>query len=157
MCIRDSGIAFFIGENIIWATPQDQAKSGIPMETRMYRLRKGIDGTLDAGTSTGAGTSGQAGDTEGDNVPIVQAIQRFVPQPEGADLLFDKKSHALIVKNTVENLARVEDIIETLDVCPPQVLIEARFISTGVTDLRELGIDWVLLSLIHISEPTRPY
>ncbi|MEI6148440.1 MAG: hypothetical protein WCS01_05035 [bacterium] len=149
---RNLGVSFFVGENIIWATPQAQGQGAIPMETRMYRLRKGIDGTLDAGTSTGAGTSGQAGDTEGDNVPIVQAIQRFVPQPEGADLLFDKKSHALIVKNTVENLARVEDIIETMDVCPPQVLIEARFISTGVTDLRELGIDWVLNSPLIVSK-----
>jgi type IV pilus assembly protein PilQ len=144
---RNLGVSFFVGENIIWATPQAQGQAAIPMETRMYRLRKGIDGTLDASTD------GQpAGEAQDDNVPIVQAIQRFVIQPEGADLLFDKKSHALIVKNTVENLARVEDIIETMDVCPPQVLIEARFISTGVTDLRELGIDWVLNSPLIVSK-----
>jgi type IV pilus assembly protein PilQ len=143
---RNLGIAFFIGENIIWATPQDQAKQGIPMETRMYHLRKGIDGELDAGTAVKTGKPGD------DNTPIVQAIKRFVTQSEGADLLYDIKSHALIVKNTVENLARVEDIIETMDVCPPQVLIEARFISTGVTDLRELGIDWVLNSPMTITK-----
>jgi len=143
---RNLGIAFFIGENIIWATPQDQAKSGIPMETRMYQLRKGIDGELNTGTEVKVEKPGE------DNTPIVQAIKRFVTQSEGADLLYDKKSHALIVKNTVENLARVEDIIETLDVCPPQVLIEARFISTGVTDLRELGIDWVLNSPLTITK-----
>jgi type II secretory pathway component GspD/PulD (secretin) len=133
---RNMGIAFFIGENIIWATSQNQGPPAIPMETRMYRLHKGIDGKFDAAAS----------DAAVDATPIEQAIRRFVPQPDGSDLLFDQKSHALIVKNTIENLARVEDIIETLDVCPPQVLIEARFISTGVTDLRELGIDWVLNS-----------
>jgi type II secretory pathway component GspD/PulD (secretin) len=143
---RNLGITFFIGENIIWATPQTQDQPGIPMATRMYRLRKGIDGKLEAGTGT------QQAESAEENVPIELAILRFVDQPDGADLLFDKKSHALIVKNTVENLAKVEDIIETMDVCPPQILIEARFVSTGVTDLRELGIDWVLNSPYVVME-----
>jgi type IV pilus assembly protein PilQ len=137
---RNLGMAFYVGENIIWATPQDQSKPTTPMETRMYRLRKGIDGILDTAADVPAADAG------GTDIGITQAIRRFVEQPDGADLLFDKKSHALIVKNTVENLAKVEDIIETMDVCPPQILIEARFIQTGVTDLRELGIDWVLNS-----------
>jgi len=145
---RNLGVAFFIGENIIWATPQNQSKAAIPMETRMYRLRKGIDGKLEVGTDI------PANDTKEALTPIVQAIQRFVPQTDGADLLYDKKSHALIVKNTVENLTKVEDIIVTMDVCPPQILIEARFISTGVTDLRELGIDWVLNSPSQSPSPT---
>jgi type IV pilus assembly protein PilQ len=143
---RNLGVAFFIGENIIWATPQNQSKAAIPMETRMYRLRKGIDGKLEVGTDI------PANDTKEALTPIVQAIQRFVPQTDGADLLYDKKSHALIVKNTVENLTKVEDIIVTMDVCPPQILIEARFISTGVTDLRELGIDWVLNSPLSVTK-----
>lgn len=138
---RNLGMAFYIGENIIWATAQDQSKPATPMETRMYRLRKGIDGILDTAADAPA-----AGDSQDATIPVAQAIKRFVDQPQGADMLFDKKSHVLIVKNTVENLAKVEDLIETMDVCPPQVLIEARFIQTGVTDLRELGIDWVLNS-----------
>ena len=145
---RNLGVAFYVGDNIIWATPQEQGKQGIPMETRMYRLRKGIDGTL-AVKADAAPAAEPATDAE--SVAVVQAITRFVPQPEGADLLFDDKSHVLIVKNTVENLAKVEDLVETMDVCPPQVLIEARFISTDVTDLRELGIDWVLNSPLTVS------
>jgi type IV pilus assembly protein PilQ len=75
-----------------------------------------------------------------------------VPKPPGADLLFDKKTHVLIVKNNRENLAKAEEIIESLDVCPPQVLIEARFITTEITDLRELGVDWILNSAITVSK-----
>lgn len=138
---RNLGVAFYMGENIIWATPQEQGSTGIPMETRMYRLRKGLDGKLGA-----ADEEALAEGSEEENLALVQAIQRFVAQPEGADLMFDKRSHCLIVRNTVENLSKVEDIIDTMDICPPQVLIEARFISTSVTDLRELGIDWVLNS-----------
>jgi len=170
---RNLGIAFFIGENIIWATPQNQSQAAIPMETRMYRLRKGIDGNLDAHSDLSPANESRGNnmnrlrqnlngrrdanpalppDESNENTPIVQAIQRFVPQPEGADLLYDKKSHALIVKNTVDNLGKVEDIIETLDICPPQILIEARFISTEITDLRELGIDWVLNSPMVVTK-----
>lgn len=128
---RNLGVAFYAGENIIWVTPGDTSKSAIPMETRMYRLRKGLVGSeLD--------TSGK--------LSIVEAITKFVVSPPGADLLFDRKSHVLIARNTRENLAKIEDIIQTLDVCPPQVLIEARFISTSITDLSELGIDWILNS-----------
>lgn len=148
---RNLGIAFFIGDNIIWATMQNQSQLGVPMETRMYRLRKGIDGKLETTPDANAAAKPVAKPAD-DTTPIVQAITRFVTQPDGADLLFDPKSHALIVKNTVENLARVEDIIETMDVCPPQILIEARFISSGVTDLRELGIDWVLNSPLAITK-----
>ena len=149
---RNFGIAFFVGDNIIWATPKDQSRPGIPMETRMYRLRKGIDGKLEVSSDVKTDAPRDDSTSKDDKTPVVQAIKRFIPQSPGADLLFDKTSHALIVKNTVENLAKVEDIIETMDVCPPQILIEARFISTGVTDLRELGIDWVLNSPLSITK-----
>lgn len=133
---RNLGVAFSVGENIIWATPRDTGESGIPMETRVYRLRKGI-------------SSREIED--GENINIVQAVRRFVPVLDGSDLLFDSKAHVLIAKNTRENLTRIEDLIEELDVAPPQVLIEARFISTSVSDLTELGIDWILDSPIVVS------
>jgi type II secretory pathway component GspD/PulD (secretin) len=136
---RNLGVAFYVGENMIWATPGDSGESTTPMETRMYRLRKGML------------TEEIAGDGEG-RVNIVEAIERFVPALEGSDLLFDKKAHVLIVKNTRQNLVKVEDLIDALDVSPPQVLIEARFISTSVSDLRELGIDWILNSPVVVSE-----
>jgi len=137
---RNLGVSFYVGENIIWATPRDQTEPSTPMATRMYRLRKGMSGKeLAEGRET---------------INIVDAVQRFIPERDGSDLLFDRKAHVLIAKNTRENLSRIEEIIEALDVCPPQILIEARFISTSVTDLRELGIDWVLNSNIDISRKT---
>jgi len=173
---RNIGVAFYLGENTIWVTPGEQGKAGVPMEMRCYRLRKGIAHDIDASDmDQGGGGGGAAGSRssapsrarrnapsspsassknpkdEGE-INIVDAINRFVPQPEGSDLLFDTKAHTLIVKNTVENLVQVEDLIEALDVCPPQVLIEARFMSTAITDLRELGIDWVLNSVQAVSK-----
>ncbi len=64
--------------------------------------------------------------------------------PEGADFLFNDKVHALIVKNTRENLDLVEDLITAMDIRPVQILIEARFVTTAISDLRELGVEWLI-------------
>jgi len=139
---RNLGVAFSIGHNLIWATVSDTGDTTVPLLTRMYRLRKGMTGT----------------EIEGDSAQmrIIQAIDRFVQKPSGSDLYFDKTAHVLIVKNTRQNLAAVEDIIETLDVSPPQILIEARFISVDVSDLRELGLDWLMTSDYAVTEERYP-
>lgn len=135
---RNLGVTFYAGENVIWVTAQAPAADArVPMETRLYRLRRGLSGTdLDDPAAE----------------PEIEAtIRRFVPVVEGGDLVFNRKSHTLIARNTRDNLARIEDLIEALDVYPPQVLIEARFVGTGVTDLRELGLDWALNSPLSVT------
>ena len=134
---RNLNVQFYVGHNVIWVTPRDPSESPTPMDTRVYRLRRGI--------SYDEVTGGP------DGLNIVAAIQRFVPMPAGADMLFDMKAHSLLVKNTRQHLAKVEEIIEALDITPPQVVIETRFISTGVSDLRELGLDWILNSPLNVT------
>jgi type IV pilus assembly protein PilQ len=136
---RNLGVSFYVGDNIIWATPRDESQPRVPLQTRLYRLRKGISSDELSGTG---------------KVAVVEAIERFIPKTEGADLLFEKNAHVLIVKNTRDNIAKIEELVESLDICPPQILIEARFISTGVSDLRELGIDWILNSSIAVTKNT---
>jgi len=137
---RNLNIEFNAGRNLIWITPGTEPRSATPLYTRIYRLRHGLyneylneDGA-DASLMT-----------------LIEAIERFVSIPDGADLLFDKNSHILLVKNTEKNLAIVDQIVEALDVAPPQVLIEARFVSTSVSDLRELGVDWLLQGNVPLS------
>jgi type IV pilus assembly protein PilQ len=137
---RNMNVSFNAGENIIWVTKSADNQAGPPLETRVYRLRKGLPGNeVPGGAALGA--DAQAGSGE---IAIVDAIKRFVSQPDGSDLTFDTRAHALLVRNTRENLAMTEDIINALDVRPLQVLIEARFISTTASDTRALGIDWLL-------------
>jgi type II secretory pathway component GspD/PulD (secretin) len=135
---RNLGVTFFVGENIIWATASAPAEAGPPLETRIYRLRKGLSGD----------------ELESGEADIVKIIGQFVPPGTGAQLLFNRKAHVLIAKNTRENLHKIEALIDTLDVCPPQVLIEARFMTLGVNDLRELGIDWIIDSPIGVTTET---
>ncbi len=134
---RNLGVTFYLGENLIWATPSVEDMAGAPLETRFYRLRRGMAGLDLVGDDPAAS--------------FLEALARFVPEAEGADQLFDPKAHLLILRNTRANLAAAEAIIEALDVTPPQILIEARFIATSVGDLRELGVDWLLTSPVTVT------
>ena len=157
---RNLGVTFSVGENIIWATVREATETALPIETRVYKLRKGLTGA-ELGKSVqglspfkGAVSSRSGGNSDSNKpqekkekqegkIGLLEAIERFVPQPESADFFFNDKAHVLIVKNTKENLAKIEDLISALDIRPLQVLIEARFITTTVTDLKDLGIDWL--------------
>ena len=177
---RNLNVSFNVGENVIWITKRANTNdSGIPFETRIYRLRKGLSGdeiqpgssdsgssSVFGGSSSGSGHSSSSGRANGNasnggsgsgakSVPdVIDTVKRFVSQPTGADILFNTKAHALVVKNTRENLLLTEDLIAALDVRPVQVLIEARFTDVSVSDLRELGIDWLLNKNINIGNNT---
>jgi type IV pilus assembly protein PilQ len=134
---KNLDVTFYVGENVIWVAPRKNGQPVAPLVTRLYHLRKGMsDEELGSNTTSYVETTNY----------IERAIEKFVPRTDGADMLFDKKAHLLIVRNTRDNIAKIEELIENLDVCPVQVVIESRFISTTVTDLRELGIDWILKS-----------
>ena len=161
---RNLGVVFSVGDNLIWATASQDDSPSLPLETRIFRLRKGLvgdevvrpnaSGTGGSGGGAAAALGGRSqisasagprlNSGESSNPTLIEVLTRFVPQPEGADIYFSDKAHVLIVKNTRENLVACEDLIEALDIVPPQILIEARFLSTTVTDLSELGLDWVI-------------
>ncbi|MCH8513001.1 MAG: hypothetical protein LAT83_15300 [Kiritimatiellae bacterium] len=137
---RNLNIEFNLGRNLIWITPGAEERPATPMFTRVYRIRHGMHSQYLSETGLDPSL-----------LSLIEAIERFVPAPEGSDIMFDLNSHILLVKNSEKNLAIVDNLVEVLDVTPPQVLIEARFISTSVSDLRELGIDWLLQSDVDLS------
>lgn len=158
---KNLDISFSVYSNLVWITQKEPPAVGVPpMKTRVYRLRKGLVGS-ELGKSaqgaslfkgpeergSGSSTSNQQQEQKPGTEPkvgLLEAIERFVPQPEGADFIFNDKVHALVVKNTLDNLALVEELVAAMDLRPVQVLIEARFVTTAVTDLRELGIEWLI-------------
>lgn len=136
---RNLEVTFSVGESLIWATPRSPSDSLLPLETRIYRLRKGLaGGEVPGGAALGANANEAKGEPN-----MIEAITRFVPQPDGAEIFFDSRAHILLVKNTKEYLVATDTLINAMDVRPLQVLIEARFVSTTVKDLNNLGIDWL--------------
>lgn len=168
---RNLGVTFSVGNNLIWATQSQDQQGTLPLETRVYRLRKGLGGDeltrpQSGGRQASGGQGGRGGRSgaasmvppgmggnqeEGTGPSMIDVIGRFVPQAEGADILYNPKAHVLVVRNTRENLAQTEDIIAALDLTPPQVLIEARFISASIDNLSELGMDWIMDSPYAVS------
>jgi type II secretory pathway component GspD/PulD (secretin) len=51
-------------------------------------------------------------------------------------------SDAILVYDYPENIAKVEDLIASVDVRPKQVLVEATILSATLTENTQLGIDW---------------
>ena len=158
---RNLGVNFSVGRNLIWVTPKtDESAATVPMETRVYRLRKGLIGSELGRSAKGESlfkgpeerrSSSRRNESRNNQeeaaeqkIGLIESIQRFVPQPDGADLLFNDRVHALIVKNTRENLALVEDLIDAMDVRPLQILIEARFVRTDISDFSKLGVEWLM-------------
>jgi type II secretory pathway component GspD/PulD (secretin) len=157
---RNYDVRFYVGESLIWATSAKTTKNA-PLETRVYRLHKGIQlhasdwkdtkNTKQSPASDRISISGNATELAGTKTYLETIIAQFIPAVEGSQLLFDPNTHALFVRNTPDNLELIEDIITTLDVTPPQILIEARFVEITVADLREIGIDWILGSPLGVT------
>ncbi len=54
----------------------------------------------------------------------------------------DSRSNSLLVTDSVTVINKIENMIPALDELTPQVLIEAKFIETSLTNTEKLGIDW---------------
>ncbi len=54
----------------------------------------------------------------------------------------DERTNVLIVRDIVDNLDDVEELVRTLDTQTPQVLVEARIVEATSNYTRDVGIQW---------------
>jgi general secretion pathway protein D len=59
-------------------------------------------------------------------------------------LYFNDRTGVLYVRATMQELDMIEQIIQALNVAPPQVTLEAKFVEITQDDTRALGFDWLL-------------
>ena len=151
---RNMGIAFHVGDSVIWVTQAEDQATGPALETRIYKIRHGLvpagagaasgsvggSGGDNAESVIGGGSSiGQAGaeDTELDD-----ALKLVLTDPApGAAYEIYRNRNLLVVRDSREKLRLVEQIVRELDRTPQQVLIEARFVTMSHRDYLELGTD----------------
>ncbi len=69
--------------------------------------------------------------------PIIEA-----QLSQRGEVMVDTRTNALIVKDTPEVLASINELVGSLDVSSPQVVIESRIVETTTEFTRELGIQW---------------
>ncbi len=113
------------------------------METKFYQFRflrpKGsfvpkLDSEFVEGELEGA-----SGNLEED-FPVIPALRKALTQ--GGDLDYVPSHNGVIVRDTAQVQASVEDIIERLDVEPSQVFVDVKFVSTTNDDIFNLGVDY---------------
>jgi type IV pilus assembly protein PilQ len=75
--------------------------------------------------------------TAGDLEPRVRELL----SPRGT-VSVDERTNVLIVRDMVEVLDDVEELVRTLDTQTPQVLVEARIVEATSTYVRDVGIQW---------------
>ncbi len=102
------------------------------------------------GGGGGAGVGGELGgggaSSSSNNAMVKYFSDRGIQFDEGATIAYDRRAGTLIVKNTYENLRKLEHLLRDLDIQTPLVLIEAKIVEMTQTDLEELGFDWVFSS-----------
>lgn len=64
-----------------------------------------------------------------------------VISPRGT-VAMDERTNVLIVRDVVDNLENVEELVRSLDTQTPQVLVEARVVEATSNYLRDVGIQW---------------
>lgn len=67
---------------------------------------------------------------------------------DGSSISYDKRSGRLSVKNTPENLRRLDELIRQLDAIEkPLIMVEIKGIEVSEEDLQELGFDWSMSAI----------
>ncbi|PIS11371.1 MAG: type IV pilus secretin PilQ [Bdellovibrio sp. CG10_big_fil_rev_8_21_14_0_10_47_8] len=72
---------------------------------------------------------------------IVAQIKPFLSTPRGT-VIGDTRTSAVVISDLDENIERVMKLIKSIDVPPPQVLIEGKVVEASDTFQRQLGINW---------------
>jgi general secretion pathway protein D len=67
---------------------------------------------------------------------------------EGKSVFFNDRKGVLLVRATLEELDIVEQVVQSLNVAPPQVNIKAKFTEINQNDNKALGFDWYLGNII---------
>ncbi len=147
-----------VEESIVKLVPSDKPRGDIIVrwysvlpsaQQKIARIKGELVG---GGTRRDAGGMGGFGGFDGgaDDQPEEEGgwkdgfREMGVDWPEGSSIKYVGSIGKLIVANTAENLAVLEQILSVINVVPYQIEIEARFVEVRRGDLSSLGFEWLL-------------
>jgi len=116
--------------NVIWVAPRDALKRQEQDILEQKRAKEKLEDLVD------------------DLIPINYATAKdIMPQVKGilsdrGDIKVDDRTNTLIVKDIASKIAKVKNLVKSLDTKTPQIMIEARIVEAGLSFQRELGIKW---------------
>lgn len=132
------------------------------MDTRRYpvqstfveKMKNAAGEAKDSGGFGGgqrAAASESSDETEGWKLFLNELYD--IQWPEGSSIRYLESLGRLYVKNTKENLAKLELALEDMNAEPRLIEIEARFVEVCQEDLNSLGFEWILNSDYTLSLP----
>ena len=141
--VRGDLISSITGDDSADATEAGMAAGGMPMPQEQPPANAGVSGE-------GGEASKTFLDRTSTRKPSVTAMAlmryfqaRGVPFGQGSSITYDKRASKLIVRNTLENLRRLDELIRQLDaIQTPLVMVEIKGSEISETDMQELGFDW---------------
>lgn len=68
-------------------------------------------------------------------------VKSFLTKDRG-QVVGDARTSSLVITDTQENIKRIEQVIQSLDIAPPQVLIEGKIVEATEGFSHEFGINW---------------
>lgn len=152
-----AGLKYRIEKKVVIITPADSVQGQVV--TKIYPVQPSIMDMIIEKETTDNQDRG-----EGEFIEMGRAttmtrgdVKKFftdagVPFPRGTSITFNAAISSLIVANTSENMAIFERILSQINVIPKQVEIEARFTEVIQSDLKELGLEWMINDDIELFE-----
>ncbi|MBE6366959.1 MAG: hypothetical protein E7052_03495 [Lentisphaerae bacterium] len=100
---------------------------------------------LEAGAETSAAADAAATRQKQDSAALKAYFSdRWVTFENGANIIYSPRGERLMVRNTAENLRRMDALLRQLDALEqPMVMVEAKLIELSDTNLNELGFEWM--------------
>ncbi len=139
---RNMGVAFHLGENLVWVTQSDETNGGPQMISRIIRLPQGFVPIV------------PGGDTETDN-ELEEVLNSVLEAgPAGASFHIFRDRNILVVRSSTEHIRQIEEFVREFDKPPLQVAIEARFVTIAQSDLRDLGAQLKQSNFVDGKKPT---
>ena len=154
---RNMGVAFHLGQNVIWVTQSTASESGPLLETQIIRLRQGAIPKIPSGGPGAPGAeNGGIGSVENkEDTELEEALSAILADsPEGATFKIFRDRNIVIIKDTRENIRLCEKLIQEFDKPPYQVSIEARFITVAQDDLKDIGVELSQMNGIPYHTPS---
>ena len=150
MIMEMSGLKYRINGNIVMIMRKNATTE--EMQHRMYSVLPTIQEVqLSLGNQRGAGGGTQddpwvmtGGEAKRNDDWKTFFGDLGVGWPDGSTVKYMPSIGKLVVRNTPDNLATLEQVLGALNVTPFQVEIEVRFVEVSQLDLNSLGLEWIL-------------
>jgi len=128
-----------------YVRPSDRYRARISDVEKVAESHDPFSGTAGALENR---ASGKSAPEEPEEFTLFTALQKVVSRDGSLD--YDQNTNSFIVKETKPRLDEIERIIKLVDVRPPLIYVEVKFISTTNSDLLERGIKFDLAATPEI-------